>query len=59
MVRGASQGCIGAEDEQQPREEGGMGFAEDMKGMRADAILVHSSRRGRNSEGGRGCAVYI
>lgn len=22
MVRGASQGCIGAEDEQQPREEG-------------------------------------
>lgn len=54
MVRGASQGCIGAEDEQQPREERGMGFAEDMKGMRADAILVHSSRRGRNSEVGRG-----
>lgn len=45
MVRGASQGCIGAEDEQQLREEGGMGFAEDMKGMRADAILVHSSHR--------------
>lgn len=64
MVRGASQGCIGAEDEQQLREgEGGMGFAEDMKGMRADAILVHSSRRGRNSEGGtrrrgEGWALY-
>ncbi|KAG7203690.1 hypothetical protein KM043_013718 [Ampulex compressa] len=55
MVRGASQGCIGAEDEQQPREEGGMSFAEDMKGMRADAILVHFSLRGgRNGEGGKG-----
>lgn len=62
MVRGASQGCIGAEDEQQLREEGGIGFAEDMKGMRADAILVHSSRRGggtaRVARGGGGWALY-
>lgn len=40
-----------------------MGFAEDMKGMRADAILVHSShRRGggtaRVARGGGGWALY-